>query len=138
MLHGFGYRNFYVEAGGDIQVFGQNGEGKAWTVGIKNPFNVQEIVKTAKLHNNEGIATSGSYERGAHIYNPKNRKQELAEIASITVIGKNIYEADRFATAAFAMQGRGIGFIESVPGLEGYSIDTHGIATMTSGFSTYV
>jgi len=50
----------------------------------------------------EGIATSGTYLRGEHIYNPKTG-EAASEIVSLTVIGPNIYEADRFATAAFAM-----------------------------------
>ena len=57
------------------------------------------------------------------------------EIASITVVGPDIYDADRFATAAFAMGRDGIAFIESRPGLEGYAIDRDGVATMTSGFN---
>jgi len=44
------------------------------------------------------------------------------EIASISVIGPNVYEADRFATAAFAMGEKGIEFIEKQKKLEGYMI----------------
>ncbi len=137
ILEKAGYKNFYVEAGGDIQTHGTNNEDKPWSVGIKNPFKPNEIVKVVLLKNNEGIATSGAYERGAHIYNPKNRQQELTDIVSVTVIGPNIYEADRFATAAFAMQKNGINFIEKKSGLEGYFINKNGIATQTTGFSNY-
>jgi len=137
LLKKLDFKNFYIEAGGDIQVQGCNGEGKAWKVGIKNPFNVKEVIKVVHLKNNEGIATSGSYERGNHIYNPKNKQDQLAEIVSLTVIGKNIYEADRFTTAAFAMQREGINFIEKLPDFEGYMVDKTGIATMTSGFSAH-
>lgn len=31
----------------------------------------------------------------------------------------------------------GIAFIENLSGFEGYAIDAHGIATMTSGFGAY-
>jgi FAD:protein FMN transferase len=137
ILKSLGFKNFYVEAGGDIQVQGLNKEGKPWKVGIKNPLNIKEIIKVVFLKHNEGIATSGSYERGAHIYNPKNRKDELAQIVSLTVIGPNIYEADRFATAAFAMQQEGIHFIEKLNGFAGYMINQKGIATMTSDFERY-
>ena len=47
-------------------------------------------------------------------------------------------EADRFATAAFAMGKDGILFIENLPGFEGYAIDAKGIATMASGFPCIV
>src|SRR5579883_433277 len=56
-----GMKNFSVEAGGDIQVQGLGG-GEGWRVGIRNPFNKAEIVKTLHLNHNEGVATSGSYE----------------------------------------------------------------------------
>jgi len=133
-----GYKNYYVEAGGDIQVQGENNEKKAWRVGIKNPLKQNEIVKVVCLLNNEGIATSGTYIRGNHIYNPKNREEIISEIISLTVIGKNVYEADRFATAAFAMGKKGIEFKEKLAGFEGYMIDKSGIATMTTGFKNYV
>ena len=51
------------------------------------------------------------------------------------MIGPNIYEADRFATAAFAMGRDGILFIEELQGFEGYMIDRNGMATLTSGFA---
>lgn len=131
-----GFKNFYVEAGGDIEVSGKNGQGNNWTVGIKNPFNVTEIVKVLQIHN-KGIATSGTYLRGKHIYNPITDK-DADEIASFTVIGPDIYEADRFATAAFAMGKKGIYFIENLPGFEAYMIDKEKQATLTSAFDKYV
>ena len=131
-----GINNFYVDAGGDIQVFGKNRKKESWKIGIKNPFNNKEIIKVVSLKN-VGIATSGTYIRGQHIYDPKNN-HEIREIVSLTVIGPNVYEADRFATAAFAMGKRGIEFIESLKGFEGYMIDKDGLATLTSGFENYV
>lgn len=130
-----GFNNYSVDAGGDIQVNGLNKNGKKWSIGIKNPFNQSEIVKVVYLKN-EGIATSGTYIRGQHIYSPKENTRDFGMI-SMSVIGPNIYEADRFATAAFAMGKNGITFIENLPQFEGYMIDTNGIATYTSGFEAY-
>ncbi len=131
-----GFRDFYVEAGGDIQTSGKNGKGESWRVGIRNPFNKKEIVKVIAV-SGEGVATSGIYERGEHIYNPKIGAP-IKGIMSITVVGPDIYEADRFATAAFAMGHSGINFIERLDGFEGYMIGDDGTATMTSGFGKYV
>ncbi len=132
----YGFNNFYVDAGGDIEPRGRNAEGKKWSVGIKNPFNQKEIVKVVYVQD-EGVATSGTYIRGQHIYDPKEKHKPIAEVVSLTVIGQNIYEADRFATGAFAMGRNGIAFIENLNGFEGYMIDKNGIATMTSGFEKY-
>lgn len=130
------YENYFVNAGGDIAMSGKNTEGKEWSVGIRNPFNIQEIIKVVYPYG-KGIATSGSYIRGDHIYNPHAPEEKIKEIVSITVIGPDVLEADRFATAAFAMGKKGIKFIEHLPGFEGYAIDAKGIATMTSGFGAH-
>jgi thiamine biosynthesis lipoprotein len=132
-----GVQDFYIEAGGDIQVHGTNANNGPWEIGIRNPFNISEIIKVIKL-TAEGVATSGTYIRGQHIYNPLNKEQTVKSVKSFTVIGVNIYEADRFATAAFAMGRDGIAFIESTPDLEGYMVDSDKIATYTSGFKRYV
>ena len=132
-----GFENFYVEAGGDIQAYGVNAQGQEWRVGIRNPFNMDEIVKVVGI-SNCGIATSGTYVRGQHIYNPNNRDEIITDILSLTVIGPDIYEADRFATAAFAMGRNGIRFIENLDGFEGYMIDQKKIATYTTNFERYV
>jgi thiamine biosynthesis lipoprotein len=132
-----GIQNFYVEAGGDIQAGGHNTSGQAWRVGLRNPFNRHEIIKTLAI-STEGVATSGTYIRGQHIYDPHQAGAELHDVASLTVVGPNIYEADRFATAAFAMGARGIHFIEQQPGLEGYQVDPQGRATFTSGLDHFV
>lgn len=136
LLEKKGFKNFYIDAGGDIQTSGKN-NGRSWTVGIRNPFNNNELVKVVSLEN-MGIATSGTAERGQHIYNPHNPDSKITEIVSLSVIAPNVYEADRFATAAFAMGKKGIHFIEKQLGLEGYVIDKNGTATFTSKFNNFV
>ncbi|MCL5006935.1 MAG: FAD:protein FMN transferase [Patescibacteria group bacterium] len=131
-----GAENFYINAGGDVQVRGKNAAGRNWMIGVKNPFRQEEIIKVLSVENG-GAATSGTYIRGRHIYNPKKPADSLADVVSLTVIGPDIYEADCLATAAFAMGKEGIRFIESLSGFEGLSIDRQGMATMTSGLSKY-
>lgn len=137
LLRSSGAQNFFIEAGGDIQVQGVNAAHEPWAVGIRNPFNREEIIKVVGL-TDAGIATSGTYIRGQHIYNPLQPGQTIESVKSLSVIGPNIYEADRFATAAFAMGEAGIAFIESLPGFEGYMVDAAKIATYTTGFGKYV
>jgi thiamine biosynthesis lipoprotein len=115
---------------------GTNGEGQYWRVGIRNPFKPDEIVKALSV-TDCGVATSGTYARGPHIYNPKDADDPLTEVVSLTVIGPDICDADRFATAAFAMGRQGIFFIEALRGFEGYMIDRDQRATYTTGFQRY-
>ncbi|MBZ9676185.1 FAD:protein FMN transferase [Mesorhizobium sp. ES1-1] len=119
-----GIRDFFIEAGGDVQSCGKNASGHDWSVGIRNPFNADEIVKIV-CPRGRGVATSGTYVRGQHIYNPNGIGSPIQDIVSLTVIGADVLEADRFATAAFAMGRDGIFFIEQTPGLEGYLIDAN-------------
>lgn len=128
--------DFFIEAGGDIQSCGRNASGRDWSVGIRNPFQANEIVKVI-YPRGHGVATSGTYARGQHIYNPHAAHDPISDIVSLTVIGSDVLEADRFATAAFAMGRDGILFIEQTQGLEGYLIDSNRRATPTSGFGAF-
>ena len=137
LLSQLGNENFAIEVGGDIQTSGHNGSGSEWRVGIQNPFAAGQTVKILHVEDG-GVATSGNYFQGPHIYNPHAAGESLEDIVSLTVVGPDIFEADRYATAAFAMGRHGIGFIESVPGLDGYEIDSSGMARMTSGLAQYL
>ena len=132
-----GQVNFYIEAGGDVQIDGLSEDGEPWSLGIRNPFETQTIVKHLAV-SDCGVATSGTYIRGDHIYDPVHENTAPQAVQSITVIGPNVYDADRFATAAFAMGSDGVGFIENLKGFEAYMIDDNQTATFTSGFSRYV
>lgn len=136
MLEQKGFPNFYFEIAGDIQANGANKQGKKWQIGIENPFDRSEIIKVVEL-SNRGIATSGTYIRGQHIWDPIGHKK-ADEIMSITVIGPNVLEADRFATAAFAMGEAGIQFLESQKDLEGFMVTKDKNAIGTTGFAKYL
>lgn len=137
IVDSMGIHNYCLEAGGDLQCRGHNEQDAHWRVGIRNPFAADQVVKVL-APGDAGVATSGTYVRGHHIYDPHSGAPVAGDIASITVVGPDIYEADRFATAAFAMGRSGIQFIEDTAGLEGYAIDCHGMADMTSGFQRFV
>lgn len=132
LLRARGRANFFIDAGGDIAVAGLR-DGALWRVGIRNPFNRAQIVKALAV-TDCGVATSGTAIRGQHIYNPHAPGAPLLEIVSLTVVGPNVRDADRFATAAFAMGRAGVQFVQDLPGFEAYMIDRDGRATATSGF----
>ena len=127
--------NFYVEAGGDIQVSGVNDDGNPWQIGVRNPFNRNQNIKIVTLKNS-AIATSGTAIRGQHIYDPIHDR-ELNDVASISVIAPNIIDADRMATAAFAMGVKGIYFIEQLDGYEAYAVMHDKTAITTTGWHSH-
>src|SRR5476651_1341404 len=64
-LHKSGLKNFFADAGGDVQTSGVSGDGTPWRVGIRSPFHLGEIIKVLEPAG-RGVATSGSTIRGAH------------------------------------------------------------------------
>jgi len=130
-----GYRDFAVEIGGDIQTSGKNRDGEDWRVGIRSPF-ADQVVKVL-YPRGAGIATSGTYHQGRHIYDPHGGAPADG-FASLTVIGHDVMDADILATAAFAMGRKGIHFVEHSKGFEAYAINASGVATMTSGLPRYL
>ncbi len=136
LLAADGFVSFCVEAGGDIEVRGANDEARPWEIGIRSPFEPSKLIRRLALQN-RGIATSGTYIRGEHIYNPLTGRP-ANEIASMTVVAPNVYEADRFATAAFAMGPAGIEFMAGLPDCDAYMVDKAGVATFTPGFTRYL
>lgn len=136
LLRSRGLHDFVIDAGGDIQTAGTNQAGQRWRIGIRDPFDPMGLANVAYL-SGEGIATSGSYERGAHIFDPVHGRS-AAGVASVTVVAPDVCEADRFATAAFAMGERSIVFLERLPGIEGFVVCLDGSAYCTTGFTRYM
>lgn len=95
------FRDFCIDAGGDIYFGGRNPAGEPWRVGIRHPRRRDEIVE--RFHVSDcAVCTSGDYERGAHILDPRDDTAAL-RVASATVIASNAMLADALATAAFVL-----------------------------------
>ena len=63
------------------------------------------------------IATSGTYERGAHVVDP-HRGQPATALRSVTVVGPDLGDADAYATAALAMGLAGLDWLATLDGYE--------------------
>lgn len=132
ILERHGARNYFVDVGGDVAARGHSGAGQPWRVGIRHPIERSRVVRVV-LATDLAVATSGTYERGAHVVDPATGRP-AAEVLSITVAGSDIVEADVHATAALAMGRRGLELIERLPGYEAYAIFPDLRASWTSGF----
>jgi thiamine biosynthesis lipoprotein len=85
------------------------------------------------LVSGSAVATSGTYEKGAHIIDP-HTGEPAAALLSFTVVGPDILQTDVFATACFAMGMAGLDFIRKTPGYEAFAIDRQLRAWSTPGF----
>jgi thiamine biosynthesis lipoprotein len=114
-----GYKTYCIGAGGDI--LARSDGSKEWAIGIQDPTDKAKILNKLSISNG-AVATSGSYERGAHIINPKTKKP-AEELLSVTITGPDIIWADVLATAIFAMgKQKGSEFIKSQPGYQAFII----------------
>ncbi len=136
LLERAGFTSYAVDGGGDIEVKGTLPGDRKWRIGIRNPFEPRTIIKALEV-TDCGIATSGSYIRGPHIFNPFTN-EPVNEIASVTVVGPNVFQADRLATAAFVMGAAAVEFLVSLPGIEAYVVDNRTHAVYTQGFERYL
>jgi thiamine biosynthesis lipoprotein len=93
---------------------GEATPGDAWRVGIRHPRVGDSLAKVVAVRD-LAVATSGAYERGAHIANP-TAPATPAELLSLTVVGPGLTLTDAYATAAFAMGEAGISWVASQPG----------------------
>jgi thiamine biosynthesis lipoprotein len=102
ILDSAGARNYWVNAGGDIVARGEATPGRKWRVGIQHPDR-RDRVAAALAVSDRAVATTGSYERGDHILDPRGRPGATAPSAlrSVTVVGPTLAFTD-------ALHGRGL------------------------------
>jgi FAD:protein FMN transferase len=132
ILDGFGCRDFFVDAGGDVQTRGHNADGGPWRVGVRHPIERHKVARVV-LASGLAVATSGTYEKGEHIIDPHTGKPGNA-LLSFTVVGPDILQADVYATAGFAMGSGGLKFVARSRGYEAFAIDRNLRALYTAGF----
>jgi len=130
-----GYDDYFVDGAGDVFARGRPSAGERWRVGIRHPVERDKVARVV-LATDLAVATSGTYEKGGHIYDPLSG-EPVSSWLSLTVLGPSILESDVFATAAFAMGLAGLEFIEARDGYEAYAIDPDLRAHRTSGFDAY-
>ncbi len=109
-----GARNLQVGAGGDLVMAGEPEPGRRWRIGIRHPERADRVAAVLEI-TSLAVATSATYERGAHIRDPWTGRPPTG-LQSLTVVGPTLAMADAFATAAFAMGERGIPWVGRQPG----------------------
>ena len=86
-----------VNAAGDIASSGGLGDGTPFRIGIADPLAPLRLAEIVELTG--AIATSGTYERGEHLIDPRSGRP-AARAASASVTGPDLGLADALATAA--------------------------------------
>ena len=118
-----------VNAAGDLALRGGNlldsGQVEPWKIGVVNPDDRQEVLRVFEIWDG-AIATSGTYERGAHITDPHTGLIAIGA-KSATVVGPDGGLCDAMATALMVTGDDGAQLFAQ-PELAAYSawcIDRH-------------
>ncbi len=119
-----------VNGGGDLAAFGGPGPGEPWRAGIRHPWRPAALAAVLEVHG--AVATSGTYERGAHLVDP-HTGQPACRAASATVTGPSLALADALATALAVGGDAALEAVGEQAGYAGYLIRPDGTETWTSG-----
>jgi thiamine biosynthesis lipoprotein len=129
LLDAAGVERWCIDAGGDVLL-----RGGPWRVGIRHPRRRRRLAAVLELRD-AAVATSGAYERGAHIVDPHTGRAP-AGVASVTIVGRELATADAYATAAFAMGAAGPRWTAGLEGCSAMTIAGDRVFT-TEGFAAH-
>ena len=144
LLQRLGIAHAYVAAGGDSRVLGDR-RGRPWTVAIRDPRRVGEVVAVLPLEDT-AISTSGDYERyfdetlpggqvlrHHHLIDPATG-QSPRDVKSVTVLAPDGLTAEALGKAVFVLGAPGgLELLETFPGVDAVIIDSHGRLHATPG-----
>lgn len=130
LLQKRGVKNGIINAGGDLAAWGNQPNGKPWTIGIANPnFKNQAFARLAVK--NQAVVTSGNYEKFViidgkkytHIIDPRTG-YPVTGLKSVTIICPNAELADALATSVFVLGKEvGLDLVNQLNGVEAILVD---------------
>ncbi|MCU1495681.1 MAG: thiamine biosynthesis protein [Acidimicrobiaceae bacterium] len=120
-----------VNAAGDVATRGTLPGGLGWRIGIVDPAAPRRLATVVDLVGS--IATSGTYERGAHLVDPHSGRS-MARAASASVCGPDLGLADALATALAVAGPDGLDLVERLDGYEAMVIGFDGARRSTTAF----
>jgi thiamine biosynthesis lipoprotein len=128
-----GLTDFSLNAGGDVVVRGGAlPDSDDWRIGIQHPLDRGAIAAAIGI-SDLAVATSGSYERGEHVVDPRTGGA-ASDVLSVTVVGSDLGMADACSTAAFALGADGPRWTLGLDGYEAMTIRADGTVLCTPGF----
>jgi thiamine biosynthesis lipoprotein len=136
LLRRNGIGDFAINAGGDVITAGRPDPGGpgAWQIGIQHPWQRDKVAMVLAT-NDAGVATSGRYERGDHIIDPRTGAPATG-LMSVTVVADDLALADGYATAALVLGAEGPAWLAD-RGLAAATIADDATVTATTALDAY-
>jgi FAD:protein FMN transferase len=110
VLRNGGAGSFSINVGGDVLSAGGTPQ-RPWDIGIRHPDDPLQVGAVLSILDG-AVATSGSYERGNHVWGSDGTMQ------SVTVTGPELALADALSTAIFAGGVDDLGWMANYQGYE--------------------
>jgi thiamine biosynthesis lipoprotein len=138
LLLAAGYTDWCISAAGDVLVHGDARLSEPWVIGIAAPDAPGELIDAVRLESGGAVATSGTGERGAHIWDPlRGRAARGVRSASVVCAQgcpTDMVRADVLATAAVARGPDAIEWLDTLPGIEALLVHDNGSQQRTSAW----
>ncbi|PCD04678.1 thiamine biosynthesis protein ApbE [Sphingomonas spermidinifaciens] len=99
LLAGTGIAHCLVEVGGELVGRGIRPDGEPWWVDLEPPTGSLAPAPLRIALHGLGVATSGTYVRGAHSIDPRTGHAPGNGVVSVSVVAKSAMAADALATA---------------------------------------
>ncbi|MFG3547800.1 FAD:protein FMN transferase [Streptomyces sp. NPDC047725] len=129
VLREAGAEHLCLNGGGDVQL-----HGGPWRVGIAHPLLPGTCAAVVESTAGPlGVATSGPAERGCHIVDPHTGTPAAPALASLTVTGPSLAEADMLATAAYCRGAEARDWLSGLPGVTAFAVTPDGETWATRG-----
>jgi thiamine biosynthesis lipoprotein len=119
-----GLEHYYVSVGGDLLVHGSPATDRKWHVAIADPYRKGHAIASVEIASG-AVATSGTNERGAHIWDAR-RARGPERFVAVTVVGPSLAWADAFATTAFVLGADGPAWVNTFDGYATVVIEPDG------------
>ena len=137
-LEAAGFKNYFVEIGGEAVARGRKPAGASWRVGVERPQDIGQSVQRVVELQDRAIATSGDYrnfaivdgQRYSHEIDPETGRPIRNQLASASILASDCMTADGLATAVMVLGPR-----KSESLLEKYGAEVYYLERTEKGFA---
>ena len=138
-----GGKSLFISVGGNLRAIGHRADGRDWTGGVQNPWDLEATLCSVSVQDGESLVTSGDYQRYytvdgkryCHLIDP-DTLYPAETFDGVSVLCADSGLADCLSTGLFCMSlEEGQALVESLDGVEACWQLADGSVVYSDGFS---